>query len=213
MTFRSEAESDLLSQLLAHGDPHIVIWDFDGVVAHSEPLHERSYSVLAQRRDHVLSDGYFDELVGHTEPWIWQRLIERGFPGGVEQIDELTNERGAEFRRTALNTLQPTWLASRLAPEFSARGIRQVIVSNGNTRLIETLLNGWNLDGHFEVAHRAPGQDKRRIFTELCVPPALVLEDSPEYLGLARRLGAVTVGVQHSHNRHASIEADHLAEL
>ncbi|MHA7191910.1 HAD family hydrolase [Arthrobacter sp. MDT2-16] len=185
-----------------------IIWDFDGVVGHTEPLHEASYRELGQRRGYFFVVDFFDALVGHTEQWIWERLIAEGFPAALDEIAALHRERGEVVAQLALSHLQPSWLAATLMPALASVASEQVVVSNGDPDLIAALLARWNLGSFVEVARRKPGRDKETIFRVLCVPPCVVLEDSDAYLALGRELGAFTVSVRHSYNRRAALEAD-----
>lgn len=199
---------DALWELATGAKGSAVIWDFDGVVVHSEPLHEESYRVLARRRSYDLSSDFFEVLVGHTEQWIWGRLISDGFPGTVEDLPELVKERGSVVALLARRDLEPSWLATDLMPLFAASARSQIIVSNGDPVLIDSLLSKWGLSDYVSIARRGPGEDKDLIFRARCIPPAVVLEDSDRFLLLGRELGATTVGVRHSHNPHATLPAD-----
>ena len=185
-----------------------ILWDFDGVVADTEPIHERTYQVLAERRECELAAGYFFEMVGHTEEWIWSRLIDSGFPAAVEDIPKLAAERSELFAELAAVTLMPSWLALDLMPAFQPVARSQTVVSNGDPETIERLLAAWGLDEFVTVARREQGQDKEDVFRRLCILPAVVLEDSDRFLDLGRELGATTVSVMHSYNTRASLRAD-----
>jgi beta-phosphoglucomutase-like phosphatase (HAD superfamily) len=190
-----------------------VIWDFDGVVGHTEPLHEASYRELATRRSYEFDADFFAELVGHTEQWIWERVIDHGFPASKDEIPALHRERGDIVAQAALQNLLPSWLAADLMPRLAPLASQQIVVSNGDPDLIQALLATWTLDSYVDVARRSPGQDKEKIFRAYCVPPCLVLEDSDFYLTLGKELGAFTVGVRHSHNPRATLQADLTAHL
>jgi beta-phosphoglucomutase-like phosphatase (HAD superfamily) len=204
---------DKLRELAAGADGAAIIWDFDGVVAHSEPLHEESYRLLAQKRSYDLKPDFFSVLVGHTEQWIWNSLISSGFPATAEELPELINERGPVVASLARRDLKPSWLATDLMPIFKASARSQTIVSNGDPDLIAALLVDWGLSDFVWIARRGPGEDKDFIFRRNCSPPAVVLEDSDRFLLLGRELGATTVGVRHSHNPHAKLPADLTVEL
>ncbi|WP_422391065.1 HAD family hydrolase [Arthrobacter sp. N1] len=208
MPIGDAAHPDLVREILDRARDGRVIWDFDGVVAHTEPLHEASYRVLAERRGHVFAEDFFDDLVGHTEQWIWERVIREGFPAGADEIAALHRERGAVVAEAALADLRPSWLAAALMPALDGTAAEQVVVSNGDPDLIEALLERWGLAGHVRVARREPGRDKETLFREVCLRPCVVLEDSDTYLGLGRSAGAFTVGVRHSHNPRAALAAD-----
>jgi hypothetical protein len=108
----------------------------------------------------------------------------------------------------ALGSLAPSWIASEMMPVLALVATEQVVVSNGDPDLITALLTRWDLKIFVEVARRAPGRDKETLFRALCVPPCVVLEDSDAYLTLGREQGAFTIGVRHSHNPRAALDAD-----
>ncbi|MEC5199336.1 beta-phosphoglucomutase-like phosphatase (HAD superfamily) [Arthrobacter sp. PL16] len=199
---------ELISAMITQGTGARVIWDFDGVVAHTEPLHEDSFRELARRRGYRFADDFFADLIGNTEHWIWCRLIERGFPAETGQIQGLYSERAVVVAEAAKRSLEPSWVASRLMPALSGVAAQQTVVSNGNPDLIEELLQSWNLARYVDVARRGPTEDKEVVFRAHCLLPCVVLEDSDHYLGIGRELGAFTVGVRHSHNPRATLNAD-----
>ncbi|MBT2555280.1 hypothetical protein [Arthrobacter sp. ISL-5] len=211
--YTSQDVSKLVETLSPRAAAANIIWDFDGVVTHSEPIHERSYVILANRRSYKLADAYFEPLVGHTEKWIWDRLIEDGFPADPSEIEALSTERSSVIASLAHESLDPSWLASALIPAFANVARSQTVVSNGDPELIASMLEQWNLSAHVTVGRRDPSTDKEALFRSTCKPPALVLEDSDTFLSLARELGAFTVGVRHSHNRRATLPADVLVAL
>ncbi|MHA7218933.1 HAD family hydrolase [Arthrobacter sp. MDT1-48-3] len=208
-----DAARRLAERILREAVGARVIWDFDGVVGHTEPLHEASYRDLAERRHYEFADGFFGDLVGHTEQWIWERVISEGFPASEQEIPTLHSERGEVVAASALHGLDPSWLAASLMPALDGTASEQVVISNGDPDLIAALLGQWGLARFVRIARREHGRDKEAIFRDLCVPPCVVLEDSDTYLALARTAGAVTVGVRHSHNPRAVLDADLVTHL
>jgi beta-phosphoglucomutase-like phosphatase (HAD superfamily) len=190
-----------------------VVWDFDGVIADTEPLHAESYRAMLEDRGFAVAPDFFEELVGHTEAWIWDRLTALNPSLGESTKALLVEERRVRFLEAALAELSPSWVAAVLVPAFAGMAAGQTVVSNGNPDVIGTLLEAWGLGDRLAVARRAEGEDKRSLLVARCASPALVLEDSAEFLGVARSLGAATVGVVHEYNRGRGIEADLLCEL
>ncbi|MGM0386664.1 MAG: HAD family hydrolase [Actinomycetota bacterium] len=211
MTRRGQQE---IAQLLTAGDafgattPLRVLWDFDGVVADTEPLHDQTYQELARRRSHPLEPGYYDEILGRTEQAIWEILIGKGFPADLEDIDALMRERETAYLELALETLEPTWVTTSLVPYFAGLGAEQVIVSNGDPNSQELLLRKWRLDDRLTVSRRAPSEDKLKVLLRRCIPPTIVLEDNAGFLQIARQAGAMTVAVKNSFNADQELHAD-----
>ncbi|WP_210508305.1 HAD family phosphatase [Naasia sp. SYSU D00057] len=210
----SAADADALVAAalpLAHG--RAVVWDFDGVLADTEPLHAESYRAMLDDRGFAVAPDFFEELVGHTEAWIWDRLTELNPALGENTKAVLVEERRVRFLEAALAALSPSWIATALVPAFDGHAASQTVVSNGDPDVIGTLLEAWGLGERLEVARRGEGEDKRSLLLARCASPALVLEDSADFLRLARSSGAATVGVVHDYNRGRGIEADLLCEL
>ena len=185
-----------------------VLWDFDGVVADTEPLHDETYQELARRRSYPLEPGYFDKLVGRTEQSIWVSLIEQGFPAHLDHVDSLMRERQEAYLRLAIATLHPTWVATTLVAHFATKGAEQFIVSNGDPDSQTQLLKKWRLDTLLTIARRGPGEDKVKTLLRLCEPPVVVLEDNAGFLEIARQAGAMTVAVRNSFNESQVLDAD-----
>ena len=210
----SDHAGDRIDELLArqtppavHG-PLRVLWDFDGVVADTEPLHDQTYRELARRRSHPLEPDYFDELLGRTEQSIWARLIELGFPAELDDVDALMRERQEAYLQLALETLYPTWVVTTLVGHFATRGAEQFIVSNGDPDSQTRLLEKWGLGDSLTIARRAPGEDKLKTLIRLCVPPVVVFEDNAGFLEVARQAGAMTVAVRNGYNASQELDAD-----
>lgn len=206
---QAEVERLLATMDLADATtPLRVLWDFDGVVADTEPLHDETYQELARRRSHPLKPGYFEEMVGRTELAIWELLISQGFPADRGDIDALMAERQAAYLELALAKLEPTWVTTSLVPYFAELGAEQYIVSNGDPDSQAQLLAKWGLADNLTISRRAPGEDKRKVLLRLCVPPTIVLEDNAGFLDLARQAGARTVAVKNSFNADQHLDAD-----
>jgi phosphoglycolate phosphatase-like HAD superfamily hydrolase len=188
-----------------------IIWDFDGVLADTERFHEVSYRIIAEEHCHDLQNGWYQDLVGHTEEHNWSHLIAQGLLATTTyslDLSELASRREHTFRLAARSRLEPSWLALELMPRLRQVAGRQMVVSNGDLPLIDELLERWGLDELVELVPRPKGTDKRGLVAEHARTNALIFEDTDAYLDLARAQGAFGVGVRHSHNRHARLEAD-----
>jgi len=202
--------------LISAGRGKSIIWDFDGVVADTEPLHDASYRVLGQRRKWTPSDDFFLSMVGQTEPIIWARLFASGLPVHSERasdVRDLIAARREVFLELAEQSLQPSWLCTALMPALHGVATTQVIVSNGDPTTIERLLRLWSMDQFVEVLRRASGTDKRLLLDERLSDRCVLLEDDARWLALGTAAGAVTVAVQHDYNRTADVHGDFTVTL
>jgi len=192
-------------RLVANCVDRTVIWDFDCVVADTEPLQEKSYRELLKDRGYDQTNDLFSDLIGHTESEIWEVLRSRGFSIS-ETNDQLIRERRNVFLRLAIATLTPSWLALDLLPTLASVASRQLVVSNGDPETIRVLLEEWRLSAYFEplqyynpdlpVPAQQPKQE--RLEELLSAGRSVMFEDNSSYLEQARKLGAFCVAVRHS---------------
>ncbi len=213
MPYTADTADEFVAAVLPLARDRAVVWDFDGVLADTEPLHATSYRRMLKDRGLTVAPDFFHELVGSTELQIWGRLAELNPGLGDGTREMLVEERRSLFLEAALAELSPSWIVVALLPSLSGVAASQTVVSNGDPDVIATLLDTWGLSDSLRVARRAEGEDKRSVVVAHCSSPSLVIEDSAQFLGLARSLGAATVGVVHEYNRGRGIEADILCEL
>jgi HAD superfamily hydrolase (TIGR01509 family) len=198
--------------LEAIGRADTTIWDFDGVLADTEPLQMRAYQQILAEDGHVLDEATFSGLVGRKEPEIWGHLRERGIRPSAP-IEDIVERRADLFLALCdKEALQPDRRIRELIA--SARGER-IVLSSGRERVIRSLLVRWGLDGHFTSVHaladrpEPKGAELRRLVAERRSGSATwrgaLVEDSPAMLAEAAQLGMVTVAVAHGLNDHAAL--------
>jgi beta-phosphoglucomutase-like phosphatase (HAD superfamily) len=191
-----------------------VVWDFDGVIADTEPCQARAYELVLAQFGVECESGWFDPFVGTTERGIWPTLIAEH--GLAASVNDLVAARSDVYLGQA-ETLTPAWYAQQVLD----LAVPHHIVSAGNHDQIVRLLDRWEI-GHRFASVRATGSpsmavdgDKESRLLNMLgeVGAGVVLfEDSPRYLELARAFGATTVGVRHSLNQRylgADLIVDH----
>lgn len=186
----------------------LVIWDFDGVVADTEPVHASSYRVLLAELGNSTGAFDFSRYVGHPEREIWSMIAGDGYRV-PDDLGAVMEERAAIFLREAQSKLGP----SRAYRDLSAlvQGIcrEQVLVSNGNPHVIESLLTHWRIRNLRQLYPHQHPTGKLGLLNELWQSGASVtIEDGPVYLKAARAAGSWCIGVRHSLNSRAVLEAN-----
>lgn len=175
-----------------------VLWDFDGVIADSEPTHAESYRVLLTRAGQDPEPDFFRPMVGSSEPKIWGVLKEQGYVV-ADDIATLAARRMEVFLELARNVLRPSWLVVDLSEALDGVA-RQVVVSNGNPLGVRTLLQAWNLAGVLEFVdqRRSGSADKETLLREFWRGGRTVtIDDHPRYLDQALAAGSFCVAVHH----------------
>jgi HAD superfamily hydrolase (TIGR01509 family) len=180
-----------------------VIFDMDGVLADTEPLHfEAAREVLsAAGREYTWEENR--EFFGRTTRYVFETLVPRlSLPGA---IDDYIGEYDEAVRRRLAAPLAPldglTWLLGELA----ARGCPVALASSSQMSWIEATLGSLGLRGRFApmVAGDMVSQGKPspEIYLSCCqrlgLPPedCAAIEDSPSGLTSARAAGLRAVGL------------------
>jgi phosphoglycolate phosphatase-like HAD superfamily hydrolase len=187
----------------------LVIWDFDGVIADSEPLHVESYKALLREMGNDLPERmHFGRYIGHPEGEIWEMMRVDGYVFTLP-LSELIRRRESFFLDGAMHRLSPTWVVREVGSLVEPVCERQVVVSNGQPTVIAALLAHWNLD-FLEQLHPQdlPGK-KHEMLTNLWGSANTVtIEDSAAYLDAAGRAGSGRIVIRHSLNGTAALEGE-----
>ena len=182
------------------------IFDMDGVLIDSEPLHFVVLNQVLGRAGHALSADENEAFIGTTNEAMWSVLIRRfRLPApAADYIDQ--------YNRALLRVLeqphppQPGVLG--LIGALRERGIRLGLASSSPRAWIDATLRSIGLDRSFETIVSgddvAPGDGKPsptiyRLAAEwLGVAPAhcLAIEDSPNGVLSAHRAGMRVIGVR-----------------
>jgi beta-phosphoglucomutase-like phosphatase (HAD superfamily) len=111
-----------------------VIWDIDGTLIDSEPLHLEALLRVCERYGVNISDLPDDHFVGVNIYGVWQTLCER-FPSDLRMqswVDELNAIYAA-----GTGKLEPISGALAVVRSLAKRGIRQAAVSNSNRIVVD----------------------------------------------------------------------------
>ena len=182
------------------------LFDFDGVIVRSEPLHKKTFLELLSPYGVEVSDGrWYKEFAGTGSRRIFKALAREH--GISPDIDELVSRRRALFvehaRRGELEVM-PGLMG--LLDALKGRGIRMAIVSGGHRDYIEVLLDMLGIRGYFgavisaeDLEERKPdpgpflmGAERLGISPEEC----LVIEDSFSGCAAARAGGMKLIWVR-----------------
>jgi HAD superfamily hydrolase (TIGR01509 family) len=196
-----------------------VIFDMDGVLADSEPIHLATANrVLAPFQVRITAEENQDYL-GLDEPTFWFKVVERhnleADPGllGAQRVESVVEE--------IRNGILPLPGVPELVTGLVMRGLDLAVASSSPRAVVDAVLKELGLRRTFKTAisgdQVAKGKPEPDIFLlaaqELGVPPdrCMVIEDSPMGLSAARRAGMFTVAVQNRYNLDLDLsEADRI---
>jgi beta-phosphoglucomutase len=205
--------------------PDAVIFDFDGVLANSEPLHLGVYQrLLSEEGLPFTSEEYYSRYLGYDDVGVFEALArDKGLPIGNGRLQSLIDRKTAIFQsivRTA-----PVLFAGARECVLAVRDACPIAIASGALRHeIEMILAGGGLEGIVPVIVAAgetprgkPAPDPFARALELLserrgrpLSPArsVGIEDSHSGLQSARLAGLRTIGLTTSYPASQLVEAD-----
>ncbi len=187
-----------------------VVFDFDGVLADSEPLHFRAYQeTLVAFGMTLTAEEYYQQLLGFNDEDCFRIMASnRGRTTDEAEVAAFVEQKGRVFERIILeqDTLYPgaAECVERMAAAFPLG-----IASGAFRHEILLTLERAGLDHHFrfvvgsgDTPHSKPAPDPYVRAAELHgLPPSecVAIEDSRWGLESARAAGLRTVGITHTY--------------
>jgi beta-phosphoglucomutase-like phosphatase (HAD superfamily) len=196
-----------------------IVFDFDGVLADSEPLHLRVYQELLEPEGiHLDHATYCAKYLGFDDEGVFQQVAkDYGLLLGDEEIELLIENKAHRFEKlvSSGNVLYPGagGCVARMAAAWP------IGIASGALRAeIELMLRGAGLLDRFrfivssgETEHTKPAPDPYLRAAELHGVPAaacVAIEDSHWGLQSARAAGMRTIAITHTYPRASLTEAD-----
>jgi beta-phosphoglucomutase len=187
-----------------------IVFDFDGVLADSEPLHLRAYQeVLARHGITLTADEYYGQYLGFDDAGMFERLaVVHGIEMDAERIAEFIAEKSEVFDALlgSGDVLYPgaAALVESLAAEFPLG-----IASGALKHEIRAILRSNDLEDRFrfivaagDTRRSKPAPDPYRRAAELhgLVPAqCLAIEDSVWGIQSAKTAGLWCLAVPHTY--------------
>ena len=200
-----------------------IVFDFDGVLADSEPLHLRSYQeVLSPLGVTLTRDQYYADYLGYDDEGVFRNLAAaRGFELDAPRLEWLIAEKGRVYDTIIASgdVLYPGAVAcvAQMASAFPLG-----IASGALRHEIEAVLRGARMDRHFrfivasgETAESKPAPDPYRRAAELhghAPKECLAIEDSRWGIESARAAGLRCIAITHTYPADQLSHADRVVE-
>lgn len=179
------------------------IFDMDGVIIDSEPLHFEVDLITARHFGADMNKEDLERFVGMTNPEMWAIIRkEHGISHAVEEIIAFQLQR--KIRRVDETDIEPIAGIRELLKELRGRGIAIGLASSSPRTFIEAVLAKFGIREYFDCVisgEEVPsGKPEPDIYLEaasqLGVPPedCVVLEDSRNGVLAAKRAGMRCIG-------------------
>ena len=209
-----------------------IVFDFDGVIADSEPLHLRAYqTILAREGIELTHDDYYGRYLGFDDSGLFRALAkDRGIEITDDRVDEWIDAKSAVIEE--LLSGQPVLFpgAAECVRALAAR-FPLAIASGALAPEIQLVLEHEDLLHCFKSIASAsdgvrgkPAPDlyllavgKLRDLMAVDAASCVAIEDSKWGLEAAHQAGLRTVAVTHTYPaselRDAALVVDHLREI
>ena len=197
-----------------------VIFDMDGVIVDSEPLHEQAFLDVMRDLGYGHNHGIdFDAYVGRSDFELWEDFIAKNKPPqSLEELMAMKRRRVTEV----VKQLQPIFAGLPELLEVLAARCRLALASGSERAFIETVLSLKNLRRFFpvivsasEVEHGKPAPDVfLRTAGLLGVAPrnCWVVEDSKPGVMAALAAGMKVVAITNTHPANELRDATHVVQ-
>ena len=188
--------------------PRAVLFDFDGVIVNSEPVHLRAFQAAAKTESIQLTDDeYYRELIGYDDPGAWRKLFARhGIPLDEPTLCRVMDRKFAQMRELlATDQIPPLSGVVELVGALRRHDVPMGICSGAIRNEIETMLAGVRLAEFFDVITAAEDVavgkpdpagyllTARRLSEKIGRPlearDCLVIEDAPSVARGVRSVG------------------------
>ncbi len=195
---------------------YCVIFDMDGVLADTGPIHYESWVKLAKQIRVKFSKKEFNLTFGQQSVSITRKLV--GPKIKQEVVEKWANLKERYYREMVKDKLKPLPGALVLIKELHARNFKLAIGSSGPPENVDLLLSTLSIKDYFdviitaaEVKNGKPAPDVFLIAAEklnIKVDNCLVIEDAPVGITAAQKAGMKVIALRTTHCNVDLINAD-----
>lgn len=180
-----------------------VIFDMDGVLIDSEPLHYASDKELLRELHITAPDDYLDKFVGTTNPFMWSQILkEFELQNNIQEI--LCKQLELKFKLLEESDYVPIHGIPELLQSLANHNIPMAVASSSSKVFIEAVLKKLNIIHYFtayisgeEIERSKPEPDiflKTADILQVNPKECIVIEDSKNRVIAAKRAGMKCAG-------------------
>jgi HAD superfamily hydrolase (TIGR01509 family) len=185
-----------------------VLFDMDGVIVDSEPLHVATFQAVLKRYGHDLTDDHYKQhFAGKTDEAGFKQYFD--FIGETVNLPVIMDEKARAYLELAADQLLPYPGVIELIQDLAARDIPMALVTGSLRAEAEVTLRAFDITDLFSVVIAAEDITESKPNPEgylksakaLGVEPAdcIIVEDAPSGVKAARAAGIRCIAVTNTH--------------
>jgi len=200
---------------------YLIIFDMDGVLADTGPIHFQSWNKMAKEDANVeFTRKFFEETFGQQSIPITRKLV----GPNVEQrlVEKWADIKEKYYREMVRDKLEPLPGAIELIRELKKSNAKLAVGSSGPAKNVELLLTTLSIKKYFDSIITAEdiknGKPAPDVFLKaaknLNIKPenCIVIEDAPVGIEAAKRAGMKSIGLTTTHKKEELHQADIIAK-
>lgn len=187
-----------------------VLFDMDGVIVNSEPLHVAAFQATLKRYGHDLSDEqYKQHFAGRTDEAGFRQYFD--FIGETVELPVIMDEKAKVYLDLAADQLVPYPGVIEFIRELAAQKVPLALVTGSLRAEAEVTLKAFGITNLFEAIVAAEDISQSKPNPEgylkgakaLGIPPAdcIVIEDAPSGVKAASAAGMRCLAVTTTHSK------------
>lgn len=154
-----------------------VIFDMDGVIIDSEPLHQQVEAELLKELGGFITDADKESFVGTTDQHMWSTMKERFDLS--ETVEEMI-ERKKELFLSEVHAVPLVPGFKEVLEDLSNAGYLVALASSNNRRAVDQIIDQFDLASYLQVAMSGEDVVHGKPDPEIFLKTALVLGVEPE---------------------------------
>jgi beta-phosphoglucomutase family hydrolase len=196
-------------------DQYCVIFDMDGVLADTGPIHFDSWVKMAAEIGVKFTKKNFEDTFGQPSPTITRKLV--GPEVEEDLVEKWARLKESYYREMVKDKLLPLPGVIKIIKELKSEGFKLAVGSSGPPENVELLLSKLKIKPFFDVIITAAdvkkGKPEPEVFLNvakiLSINPqnCVVIEDAPVGIEAARRAGMISIALTTTHNKEELVGA------
>lgn len=195
---------------------YCVIFDMDGVLADTGPIHFESWVKMAKEIGVKFTRDLFEQTFGQQSPTITRKLV--GSAIDETLILQWSNLKESYYREMVKDKLEPLPGVINIIKDLKSKGFKLAIGSSGPSENVELLLTTLKIKDLFDVIITAAEVKKGKPepdvflvaanFLDINPKNCVVIEDAPVGIQAANNAGMKSIALTTTHDKKELLAAN-----